>query len=157
MALCRSPRPNLRPKSVHRIPVQSFMESLAVNLDPKAAAEVNQIVGMIFPDAREAFTIHVRHGVAEIRLRSIQDLEQHEPGPQGDSGLLGLEGNAGQNPQPRDNPGRFRIQPGKLNCLWEISEAVRATDDEAALRAGTGVLRRRSPHRQRVSNPSSTV
>jgi hypothetical protein len=30
---------------------------------------------VIFPDAREAFTIHVRHGVAEIRPRSIQDLE----------------------------------------------------------------------------------
>jgi alkyl sulfatase BDS1-like metallo-beta-lactamase superfamily hydrolase len=64
------------PEAVHRIPVQSFMESLAVNLDPNAAAEVNQIVGMIFPDAREAFTIHVRHGVAEIRPRSIQDLER---------------------------------------------------------------------------------
>jgi alkyl sulfatase BDS1-like metallo-beta-lactamase superfamily hydrolase len=64
------------PEAIHRIPVQSFMESLAVNLDPKAAAEVSQIVGMIFPDAGEAFTIHVRHGVAEIRPRSIQDLER---------------------------------------------------------------------------------
>jgi alkyl sulfatase BDS1-like metallo-beta-lactamase superfamily hydrolase len=63
------------PEAVHRIPLQSFMESLAVNLDPNAAADVNQIVGVIFPDAREAFTIHVRHGVAEIRPRSIQDLE----------------------------------------------------------------------------------
>lgn len=64
------------PEALHGIPLQSFMESLAVNLDPKAAAEVNQIVGMIFPDAGEAFTIHVRHGVAEIRPRSIQDLER---------------------------------------------------------------------------------
>ena len=63
-------------ESVHRIPLQSFMESLAVNLDPKAAADVDQIVGMVFPDAGEAFTIHVRHGVAEIRPRSIEDLER---------------------------------------------------------------------------------
>ncbi len=62
-------------EAVRRIPAQSFMESLAVNLDPKAAADVNQTVGMIFPDANEAFTIHVRHGVAEIRPRSIQDLD----------------------------------------------------------------------------------
>ena len=63
-------------EALRGLPLQSFMESLAVNLDPKAAAEVNQIVGMIFPDTREAFSIHVRHGVAEIRPRSIQDLER---------------------------------------------------------------------------------
>jgi alkyl sulfatase BDS1-like metallo-beta-lactamase superfamily hydrolase len=61
-------------EAVRRIPVQSFLESLAVNLEPKAAADVNQTVGMIFPDANEAFTIHVRYGVAEIRPRSVQDL-----------------------------------------------------------------------------------
>ncbi len=70
-------------EAVRRIPVQSFLESLAVNLDPKAAADVNQTVGMIFPDANEAFTIHVRYGVAEIRPRSVQDLEPPDPGPQG--------------------------------------------------------------------------
>jgi linear primary-alkylsulfatase len=62
-------------ESVRRIPLQSFMERLAVNLDPKAAADVDEIVGLIFPDAGEAFTIHVRHSVAEIRPRSVQDLE----------------------------------------------------------------------------------
>jgi linear primary-alkylsulfatase len=63
-------------ESVLRIPLQSFMERLAVNLDPKAAADVDQIVGLIFPDAGEAFTIHIRHSVAEIRPRSAQDLER---------------------------------------------------------------------------------
>lgn len=63
-------------EALRGLPLQGFMESLAVNLDPNAAAEVNEIVGMIFPDAKEAFTIHVRHGVAEIRPRSIQDLER---------------------------------------------------------------------------------
>ncbi|MEW6265226.1 MAG: alkyl sulfatase dimerization domain-containing protein [Thermodesulfobacteriota bacterium] len=64
------------PEAVHGIHLRSFMESLAVNLNPKAAADVNQMVGLIFPDANEAFTIHVRHGVAEIRSRSIPDLDR---------------------------------------------------------------------------------
>jgi alkyl sulfatase BDS1-like metallo-beta-lactamase superfamily hydrolase len=64
------------PGAVHSIPLQGFMDSLAVNLDPKAAAGVNQVVGMVFPDAGEAFTIHVRHGVAEIRPRSTRDLDR---------------------------------------------------------------------------------
>jgi alkyl sulfatase BDS1-like metallo-beta-lactamase superfamily hydrolase len=64
------------PEALQALPVQGFMESLAVNLDPKAAAEVNELVGMIFPDAGEAFTIHVRHGVAEIRSRSVQELDR---------------------------------------------------------------------------------
>ncbi len=62
-------------EAVHRIPVQSFMESLAVNLDARAAADVNQRVGIVFPDVKEAFTIHIRHGVAEIRQRSLQELD----------------------------------------------------------------------------------
>jgi alkyl sulfatase BDS1-like metallo-beta-lactamase superfamily hydrolase len=49
---------------------------MAVNLDPKASAEVNQVVGMIFSDTQEAFTIQVRHGVAEIRPRLLQDLDR---------------------------------------------------------------------------------
>ena len=55
--------------------MQSFFDSMKVNLDPKASTEVNQVVGIIFPDTQEAFTIHVRYGVAEIRPRSLQELE----------------------------------------------------------------------------------
>jgi len=44
-------------------------------LDARAAADVNQKVGIVFPDVKEAFTIHVRHGVAEIRPRSVQELD----------------------------------------------------------------------------------
>jgi alkyl sulfatase BDS1-like metallo-beta-lactamase superfamily hydrolase len=67
------------PETLHGIPLQSFFDSLKVNLDPKASAEVNQVVGMIFPDTREAFTIHVRYGVAEIRPRSPQELDDLNP------------------------------------------------------------------------------
>ena len=67
------------PETVERIPLQSFFDSLKVNLDPRASAEVNQMVAMIFPDAQEAFTIQVRYGVAEIRPRSLQELEGLKP------------------------------------------------------------------------------
>jgi len=64
------------PGALKDIPLGSFFELMAVNLDPKASAEVNQTVGMIFSDTQEAFTIQVRHGVAEIRPRLLQDLDR---------------------------------------------------------------------------------
>lgn len=64
------------PGALQAIPLRSFFDLMAVNLDPKASAEVNQVVGMIFSDTQEAFTIQVRHGVAEIRPRLLQDLDR---------------------------------------------------------------------------------
>ena len=64
------------PAVLQDIPLRSFFDLMAVNLDPKASAEVNQVVGMIFSDTQEAFTIQVRHGVAEIRPRLLQDLDR---------------------------------------------------------------------------------
>jgi linear primary-alkylsulfatase len=67
------------PEAVQGIPLQSFFDSMKVSLDPKASSDVNQVVGMIFPDTQEAFSIHVRYGVAEIRPRSLQELEGLNP------------------------------------------------------------------------------
>jgi linear primary-alkylsulfatase len=64
------------PETVRHIPLGSFFELLPVNLDPKAGAEVNQTVGLVFPDTGEAFTIQVRYGVAEIRPRRPRDLDR---------------------------------------------------------------------------------
>jgi len=64
------------PGALKDIPVGTFFELMAVNLDPKASAEVNQTVGIIFSDTQEAFTIQVRHGVAEIRPRLLEDLNR---------------------------------------------------------------------------------
>ncbi len=61
-------------KTLHDFPLMSYLESLAVNLDPRTAAEINQKVGFVFPDAGEAFTVHLRFGVAEIRARRPEDL-----------------------------------------------------------------------------------
>jgi alkyl sulfatase BDS1-like metallo-beta-lactamase superfamily hydrolase len=63
------------PETVRHLPLESIFELLAVNLDPEAGAEVNQVAGMIFPDTGEAFTIQVRYGVAEIRPRHPGDLD----------------------------------------------------------------------------------
>ena len=63
------------PESLHGFPLMAYLESMVVNIDPKATLETNQIVGMIFPDANQAFTIHVRHGVAEIRQRTPEELK----------------------------------------------------------------------------------
>jgi alkyl sulfatase BDS1-like metallo-beta-lactamase superfamily hydrolase len=48
---------------------------MAVNLDPKASADVNKRVGIQFTDTGEAFTIHVRRGVAEITPRLLDNLD----------------------------------------------------------------------------------
>jgi alkyl sulfatase BDS1-like metallo-beta-lactamase superfamily hydrolase len=67
------------PAMLHVFPLSAYLDSLAVNLDPVASGDVNQMVGMIFPDTGEAFTIHVRWGVAEVRARQPEDLEPLDP------------------------------------------------------------------------------
>jgi len=62
------------PESLHMFPLDRFMDSLSVKLDPTASAEVNQKVGLIFPDVDRGFLIHVRFGIAEITARAPKDL-----------------------------------------------------------------------------------
>ena len=50
--------------------LQSIFDAMAVALDPVAGAGVDQLVGIRFSDVGEAFTIHVRRGIAEIRQRT---------------------------------------------------------------------------------------
>jgi alkyl sulfatase BDS1-like metallo-beta-lactamase superfamily hydrolase len=64
------------PSMLRAFSLQSFLESMAVALDPVASGDVNKCVGMFFPDADEAFTIHVRHGVAEVRKRPREVFNQ---------------------------------------------------------------------------------
>jgi alkyl sulfatase BDS1-like metallo-beta-lactamase superfamily hydrolase len=66
------------PESLHRFPLERFMDSLSVNLDPRASAEVDHKVGLIFPDAGRGFLIHVRFGVAEIMERPPRDLRTQD-------------------------------------------------------------------------------
>ncbi|RMF23553.1 MAG: MBL fold metallo-hydrolase [Deltaproteobacteria bacterium] len=71
-----APRPaKPLPEMVHEFPLENFFRAMAVNLDPVASADLDQRVGFVFPDTGEAFTIHVRRGVAEIQDRLADDLD----------------------------------------------------------------------------------
>lgn len=54
---------------VHEVPLKAIFQGLAVRLDPEKSADVDQKVAFLFPDAGEAYTVHVRRGVAEVRDR----------------------------------------------------------------------------------------
>jgi alkyl sulfatase BDS1-like metallo-beta-lactamase superfamily hydrolase len=63
---------------IRQLPLRAFFDSLAANLDPQKSADVDQKVLMQFADAGEVFTIHVRHGVAEIRQRTPEAIHIEE-------------------------------------------------------------------------------
>jgi alkyl sulfatase BDS1-like metallo-beta-lactamase superfamily hydrolase len=60
---------------VHSIPLDSMFNSMAVRLNPEKSADIDQIVGFRFPDTGEAYTVHVRRGIAEIRPRLPENPE----------------------------------------------------------------------------------
>jgi alkyl sulfatase BDS1-like metallo-beta-lactamase superfamily hydrolase len=67
------------PEYLKRLPVGDFFDLLAVNLDPKASADVNEKVGITFSDRGETFLIHVRYGVAEMRKTTPEALAKAAP------------------------------------------------------------------------------
>jgi alkyl sulfatase BDS1-like metallo-beta-lactamase superfamily hydrolase len=62
------------PESLTALPLVNFLEAMAVNLDTRSAAEVDEVVGLFFPGPNEAYTVHVRRGVAEVRRRDPAQL-----------------------------------------------------------------------------------
>ena len=56
-----------RREVIRSFPLAGFFTALRVNLNPHASAHLDQRVGFSFPDTGEAFTIHVRRGVAGIK------------------------------------------------------------------------------------------
>jgi alkyl sulfatase BDS1-like metallo-beta-lactamase superfamily hydrolase len=54
---------------VHNVTLDGIFEGMAVNLDPVKSAKVDVVAGFRFPDTGEAFTVHVRRGVAEIQSK----------------------------------------------------------------------------------------
>ena len=52
---------------VHAVTLDGIFSGMAVNLNPDKSADVDTVAGFRFPDTGEAFTVHVRRGVAEIR------------------------------------------------------------------------------------------
>jgi alkyl sulfatase BDS1-like metallo-beta-lactamase superfamily hydrolase len=54
---------------VHSIPLAAIFNAMAVSLNAEKSADVERVVGFRFPDTGDAFTVHVRRGVAEIQQR----------------------------------------------------------------------------------------
>ena len=54
---------------VHLVTLKGIFDGMAVNLNPEKSADVDIVAGFRFPDAGEAYTVHVRRGVAEIQPR----------------------------------------------------------------------------------------
>ncbi len=69
------PQIKLDPQMVKQFPLSLFFDSLAVNIDPVKSADLDKRVGIKFTDTGEAYTIHVRRGIAEITPRLKGDLD----------------------------------------------------------------------------------
>ena len=54
-------------ETLHRLTLQGIFDGMAVKLNPHKSAGKDIIAGFRFPDTEEAYTVHVRHGVAEIQ------------------------------------------------------------------------------------------
>jgi len=52
---------------VHSLSLEDIFNAMTVKLNPEKSTEVDTIAGFRFPDTGQAFTVHVRRGVAEIR------------------------------------------------------------------------------------------
>jgi len=63
---------------LRRLPLRAFFDSLAVNLDPEASAKIDRKVLVEFPDAGQAFLVHVRRGVAQVREADLDQAEREE-------------------------------------------------------------------------------
>ena len=52
---------------LQKLQVSDIFNAMAVKLDPEKSIDVDTIAGFRFPDTGEAYTVHVRRGVAEVR------------------------------------------------------------------------------------------
>jgi alkyl sulfatase BDS1-like metallo-beta-lactamase superfamily hydrolase len=59
----------VNPDVVERVPLGAIFSAMAAKLDPEKSADVTKTVRFRFPDTDEAYTVHVRRGVAFIEKR----------------------------------------------------------------------------------------
>ncbi len=55
------------PDFIRKIPLSAIFSAMTVNLNSEKSVDVDQVLGFRFPDTGEAYTVHVRRGIAEIR------------------------------------------------------------------------------------------
>jgi alkyl sulfatase BDS1-like metallo-beta-lactamase superfamily hydrolase len=56
-------------------PIGSTLESMPVNLDPKKSLDEDTKIQLVFTDVDETYTLHVRHGIAELRRKMTEDAD----------------------------------------------------------------------------------
>jgi alkyl sulfatase BDS1-like metallo-beta-lactamase superfamily hydrolase len=61
------------PEMVHSLPMSSFFDSLAVNLDPEKSKDLEQTVQFIFPDSNENYFVLIRRGATEIQPERLEN------------------------------------------------------------------------------------
>lgn len=55
------------PTLLHNIPMSTIFHAMVATLDPGKSANIDMVAGFRFPDINEAYTVHVRGGIAEVR------------------------------------------------------------------------------------------
>ncbi len=65
-----TPRTEVSDEFVDSLAIGPFMEALPVRLKAEKALDRDTVVHFHFPDVEEHYTIHLRHGVAEVRHRA---------------------------------------------------------------------------------------
>ena len=65
-----TPRTEVTDEFVDSLAIGPFMAALPVRLKAEQALQRNTVVHFYFPDVDEHYTVHLRHGVAEIRHRA---------------------------------------------------------------------------------------
>ncbi len=68
---------NAGTEMLKRLPLERFFAAIQVNLDAQASVDINQKAGITFTDSGAEYTIWIRHGVAEIQPRLMDDLDIH--------------------------------------------------------------------------------
>jgi len=63
------------PEIAHSIPLDVIFKSMAVRLDPDKCRDLDMVAGFRFPDTGEAYTVHVRRGIAEVQPRFPENPE----------------------------------------------------------------------------------
>jgi len=59
------------PEMLASIPMERFFDTLTVNLDPEKCLDMEMVVGFVFPDSGDRYSILVRRGIAEIRSELV--------------------------------------------------------------------------------------
>lgn len=62
---------------VDSLPLARFMQALPVRLKAEETLEIDELVAFHFTDVDEHYTVHIRHGVAEVQQRNLDTAALH--------------------------------------------------------------------------------